>query len=144
MATDLRLNSVSNSKLAYIVVRIAIGLSLLMHGGVRIPKWNRFSLETAASFKDTFLPEMLVYGFASLIIITEFTAGAFLLLGGKFVRKGCACAITLMGLLMFGSAMVENWTAVMNQTVHVIVLYLLLTNKHTYDPTNEGAFQSPR
>ena len=130
-----RINTISNSKLGYFVVRVAMGLSLLMHGSVRIPKWATFSLQTAESFKGTILPEAFVYSFASLIIIAEVTSGLFLLLGGKFVRIGCAFAITMMGLLMFGSAMIENWTAVMNQVVHVIVLYLLLTNKYTYDPT---------
>jgi len=130
-----RLNTISNSKLGYLVVRIAMGLSLLMHGSVRVPKWAAFSMQTADSFKATILPEAFVYGFASLIIVTEICSGTFLLLGSKFTRIGCALAITMMGLLMFGSAMIENWMAVMNQVVHVIVLYLLLINKHTYDPT---------
>lgn len=135
MMLNNHLNTISNSRLGYLVVRIAMGLSLMMHGGVRVPKWAIFSMQTAESFKGTILPEVFVYGFASLIILAEVSSGAFLLIGGKFTRIGCALAITMMGLLMFGSAMIENWTAVMNQVVHVIVLYLLLININTYDPT---------
>ena len=127
--------NMSNSKLGYLLVRFAMGLSLFMHGGVRIPKWTTFSIQTAESFKNTLLPHLFVYGFASVIIVAEVTAGLFLLAGGKFTRLACAIGISMMGLLMFGSAMIENWNAVMNQVVHVIVLYLLLVNKHTYDPS---------
>lgn len=125
----------SNSKLAYLVVRIAMGLSLLMHGGVRIPKWGAFATATADSFADTVLPYAMVYGFASVIIVGEFLSGVLLLLGGSFVRWGCALGILLMGFLMFGSGMLEQWQGVMNQIVHVLILYLLLMNPNTQDPT---------
>jgi len=82
------------------------------------------------------LPHHFVFAFASVIIVVECCSGICLLLGGKFVRIGCVAAITLMGFLMFGSAMIENWAAVMNQVVLVIIPYLLLTNKHTYDPVS--------
>ncbi|SFJ18992.1 DoxX family membrane protein [Myroides guanonis] len=125
----------SNSQLGYLVVRIAMGLSLLMHGGVRIPKWGAFSSATADSFADTILPYELVYVFASVIIIGEVLSGVLLLLGGRFVRWGCALGILLMGFLMFGSGMLEQWQGVMNQIVHVLILYLLLINPNTQDPT---------
>lgn len=130
------MKTISNNQLAYFLVRFAMGLSLAMHGGVRIPKWTTFAQETAASFEQTILPYGLVYGFASVIIIGEVSAGLFLLLGGQFVRWGCAVGITVMGFLMFGSGMLEQWQGVMNQIVHVIILYLLLTNKYTQEPAN--------
>lgn len=135
------MKNLSNIKLAYLVSRIAMGLSLLMHGGIRIPKWAEFAESTASSFSETVLPHGLVYGFASVIIVVEVLSGLFLLFGGIFVRIGCAIGILLMGALMFGSGLIENWQAVSNQIIHVIVLYLLLINKHTFDPSADQSVE---
>ena len=131
------MNRISNSKLAYLLLRFAFGLGFFMHGAVRFPKLVEWSTNMAGAFDATFLAGWPALAFAYLIPIAEVVAGGLLLLGGKYVRWGCVLGGALMAGIMFGTAVIERWDALVSQLVHLAIFYVLLLNPHTSDPTKQ-------
>lgn len=110
---------------AYLVVRLTIGMSMFGHGLVRIPKLAVFSEGMVANFEGSLLPVMLVWPFSITLPFLEFIIGLFLLIGLKtkfFARAGGI----LMVILIFGTSMIENWSALPSQMIHASFFILLL------------------
>jgi RHS repeat-associated protein len=68
-------------KLAYLVLRFALGLSILMHGLVRLPHLAAFADATAKLFVATPLPTIIVRPFALTLVFLETAVGLLLVLG---------------------------------------------------------------
>ncbi len=56
-------DDLSGSQLSRLVLRLGLGINMLMHGLVRIPKLPAFVAKSSAGFADTLLPEFLTTGF---------------------------------------------------------------------------------
>lgn len=126
---------ISNQKLAYQATRIAIGISILFHGAVRLPKLNFFAHSHLAMFEHTFIagtPTLLV---CYLIPFLESATGILILIGGKITRYGLTLGIITMGILMFGASLSEKFDLLISMLLHVIVFFILLTSAQTFDPT---------
>ncbi|RFN60464.1 DoxX family membrane protein [Marixanthomonas ophiurae] len=122
----------SNNQLAFFVARLTIGINLLVHGLVRIPKLDAFANGIVKGFSETYLPEILVSPFAYSLPFIEFTIGALLLLGWK-TKYAAAAGGLLIALLILGSAFKEDWAAVGTQMVYAIFFFLLIKNlDHNY------------
>lgn len=117
--------------LAYTGLRLAFGISFLVHGAVRFPKWSGFAEGMTAQFSETFLPSALVLAFAYLIPLAEALIGLSLLVGGCVIRWGAFAGCLLMGALMFGTCLLENWSILPSQLIHLGLFYALLMHPLT-------------
>jgi len=119
---------------AYLMSRLAIGLSFFGHGLVRLPKLANFSNWMTGQFSKSFLPEALVIPFSYILPFAEFIAGALIILG-LFTRQGLLLAGLISLMLIFGTTLIENWEALPSQLIHVAFLSVLLA----YLPLNSYA-----
>jgi len=109
----------------FLLLRLAIAVSMLGHGLVRLPKLSAFSSWMVNSFKKSMLPEILVVPFSYVLPLAEFTAG-LLLLTGLFTVPVLIAAAIIMIVLIFGTTMIENWDALPSQLIHVAFYAVLL------------------
>lgn len=123
-----------DSKWAFLLSRLAIGLSFFGHGLVRLPKLQVFSNWMVEQFSKSVLPEILVMPFSYALPILEFVSGLLILIG-LFTRQGLLLAGAVSLALIFGTTMIENWEALPSQLIHVAFLSVLLA----YLPHNSYA-----
>ena len=128
---------ITNQKLAYQATRLAIGLSILFHGAVRIPKLSVFAHSHLEMFSNTFIAGTPTLLMCYIIPFLEAATGLLILLGGKLTRYGLTLGIATMGILMFGASLSEKFDLLISMLLHVIVFYLLLINKQTYQPISK-------
>jgi len=110
---------------AFLILRLAIAVSMLGHGLVRLPKLKTFSQWMVGSFEKSMLPKILVLPFSYVLPIVEFTIG-LLLLTGLFTKPAAFGGAAVMLLLLFGTALIENWDAMPSQLLHLIFFAILL------------------
>ncbi|MBO0591691.1 DoxX family protein [Cellulophaga sp. E16_2] len=111
--------------LAYFLTRIAVGVSMFGHGLVRLPKLEGFKNHIVQSFEKSMIPEVLVTPFAYTLPILEFVVGVLLIIG-LFTRQALVLGAILMIMLVFGSAMIENWGIIDSQLIHTLIFISLL------------------
>lgn len=122
----------NQTRVCYLVARCLMGLNILMHGAVRIPKLEEWSTSTADNFTATFLPEKLVILTTILIPCIELIVGICLLLG-LFTRFGIVLGWILIFTLMFGSSLLEEWENVFTQNLYGLYFVgLYLFRKRNY------------
>ena len=119
---------------AYLLGRLAIGLSFFGHGLVRLPKLTGFSNWMMEQFSKSHLPDFLVLPFSYVLPFLEFISGLLILIG-LFTRQGLLLAGAVSLALIFGTTMIENWEALPSQLIHVAFLAGLLV----YLPLNTYA-----
>ena len=111
--------------LGYTVLRLALGMSMFIHGAGRLPKIGAFTDATVKMFAGSPLPTFAVVAFARVTPPVEALVG-LLVLFGLATRWG----LTLGGLwivaLIFGSALIEKYELVGFQLVYALVFYQLL------------------
>ena len=115
------------NKTSYLIVRIAIGISMFGHGLVRLPKLHAFSEGILKSFENSMLPEFLTLPFSYVLPISEFIFGLFIVLG-LFTRMSAIVVSALLISLIFGSALIENWGVITAQLVHIAFIVYLIQN----------------
>jgi len=116
-----------DTKWAYLLGRLAIGLSFFGHGLVRLPKLAVFSNWMVGQFSKSLLPEALVIPFSYFLPVAEFIAGLLIILG-LFTKQGLLLAGAISLALIFGTTLIENWEALPSQLLHVAFLSVLLTS----------------
>ena len=131
--------NLSNSKLAYLALRFAFGISFLVHGAIRFPKLSGFANGMSAQFSETLLAGFPSLAFAYIIPFAEVLIALTILIGGKFIRWGSFSGILLMGGIMFGTCILEKWEILPSQLIHMLVFFLILTNRHTPEPADVRA-----
>ncbi|PKB16710.1 DoxX family protein [Flavobacterium sp. 5] len=109
----------------YFLLRLAIGASMFGHGLVRIPKLQVFSSWMVGSFEKSLLPKFLVIPFSYSLPIAELIIG-LLLSFGLFTKPTLVAAGIVMVILVFGTALIENWEAIPSQLIHAAFFALLL------------------
>lgn len=113
-------------QLAQLVMRIGLGINMLMHGAVRLPKLGGFVNKTAAGFAGTILPEVLTRAFLYGLPFVELASGVLILLGGTLGKWGYFTGGLTIGALLFGTTLKEDWTTAGSQDVYLIAFYLAL------------------
>jgi thiosulfate dehydrogenase [quinone] large subunit len=111
---------------SFLIVRLAVAASMLGHGLVRLPKLSEFSNWMVSSFEKSMLPSVLVTPFSYILPIAEFVIGLLLVIG-LFTRGSLIAGGFIMVILIFGSAMVENWEAMPSQFIHAAFFAVLLS-----------------
>lgn len=99
----------------------------MIHGLLRIPKLTKFAEHLAEGFKETYLPDFLVLPFAYVLPFIELILGILLVLGLK-TKWASAAGALLIAILIFGTALKEDWTLVGSQMIYAIFLFLLIKN----------------
>lgn len=110
---------------AYLITRLALGATIFGHGLVRVPKISSFAESTAAGFEKSMLPVSWALPFGYLIVIAEFTIGLLVLIG-LFTRKASFAGGLLMILLIIGTSLTENWSAIPSQLLHAAFFVALI------------------
>lgn len=129
----VRMKNVPNSLLAYWGIRIGFGISMVVHGGVRLPKLSAFAKGMAAQFDGTVLAGFPSLAFAHIIPFAEVAVGLSLLIGWRVIRWGAFGGCLLMAGILFGTCMLEKWDLLPSQLIHLGLFYLILMNPHTPD-----------
>jgi thiosulfate dehydrogenase [quinone] large subunit len=114
-----------NYNIAYLLLRLGIGLSFFGHGLVRLPKLSGFSAWMVKSFEHSMVPASLVTPFSYILPIAEFVVGLLLIIG-LFTRFSLIAGSIVMLALIFGTTMIENWDALPSQLIHLGLLEVLL------------------
>jgi thiosulfate dehydrogenase [quinone] large subunit len=117
-------------KLAYLVFRLSLGTTVLMHGAVRIfgTGAEAFASKTAGLFTGTPLPARLVHVFLTVLPFAEFILGA-LTVAGLFTRWALTLGGVLITALIFGTALRSDWTTVGLQMIYALIYYFLLLHR---------------
>lgn len=121
-------DDLSGSQLSRLVVRLGLGINMLMHGLVRMPKLPAFVAKSSAGFTGTLLPEFLTTGFLYVLPFAELTCGLLILLGGQFSKWGYALGGLIIAALLFGTTLKEDWSTAGTQTIYVIAFAYALRN----------------
>ena len=100
---------VLDRKLGYLVLRFTLGLSILMHGLVRLPHLQAFADGLVKMFGDTPLPAMLVRPFGFGLVFVETAVGLLVLLGYG-LRKPCSSALPRWPRLFSAARSAPNGT----------------------------------
>lgn len=126
-----------NHSLTFVLLRLAVGMSMFGHGLVRIVKLPKFSAWMIGQFEKSILPEALVTPFSYLLPIIEFGIGVLLLIG-LFTKQALIIGGITMALLIFGSSMIEEWGAIPSQMIHTFFFAILLSylNYNSYSVDN--------
>jgi len=109
----------------YLLLRLAVGASMFGHGLVRLPKLHTFSNWMVGSFEKSLLPKVLVVPFSYALPIAEFFIGLLVIMG-LFTQQSLTAGGFVMIILIFGTAMIENWEALPSQLIHIAFFALLL------------------
>ncbi|MGJ8592355.1 MAG: DoxX family membrane protein [Aquaticitalea sp.] len=115
----------STQQLSFLLLRVSVGMSMLGHGLVRLPKLTKFATGMTQSFEDSMLPDALVLPFGYVLPILELAIGILLLLG-LLTKQALVAGAVLMICLIFGSSLIENWAAINMQLMHTVVFVALL------------------
>ena len=128
----------ANSNIAYLFVRLGIGISFFTHGLVRMPKLLEFSNWMVDKFKSSMLPDLLIVPFSYALPVGEFVVGLLLILG-LFTKQTAIGGGLIMLMLIFGSCIIEEWNALPSQMIHMLFIVILLTqiahNQFSIDQT---------
>ena len=128
----------SNNKLAYHSFRLAMGISILIHGAVRIPKLLKVAEGISSDFDGTLLEGIPSLAAGFFVPIAEVLVGIGILIGWKVSRYALTSGILLMGILMIGTCLIENWAALPSQIIHAIAFYILLISALTWQPERKN------
>jgi thiosulfate dehydrogenase [quinone] large subunit len=118
-------------RLAYLLLRLTLGINILLHGAVRLPALGAFAEGTVQQFADTPLPAVAVRLFGLVLPLLE-TAIGLLLTIGLWTRWALAAGGLLIAALVLGTALRSDWETLSIQMIYAILYYLLLTGR-TYD-----------
>jgi thiosulfate dehydrogenase [quinone] large subunit len=117
-------------KLAYVVFRLSLGITVLIHGSGRIfgQGVESFAPKTANQFAGTPLPPALVHAFLTVLPFAEFALGS-LVVAGLFTRWALTLGGLLMTVLIFGTSLRSEWPTIGTQLIYSIAYYFLLLHR---------------
>jgi thiosulfate dehydrogenase (quinone) large subunit len=112
-------------KLAYLMLRFTLGLSILMHGLVRLPHLSAFADGMVKLFADTPLPAFIVRPFAFCLVFVETLVGLLTLLG-LWTRWALLVGALAMAALVFGTALRSDWNTLAIQMLYAFIYAALI------------------
>jgi thiosulfate dehydrogenase [quinone] large subunit len=115
-------------RLAYAILRFTLGLSILMHGLVRLPHLSAFADATAKLFVNTPLPAFTVRLFALGLAFVEAAVGLLVLLG-LWTRWALFFGALTMAALVFGTALRSEWNTLAIQLLYALIYAVLIATR---------------
>ena len=120
------LKPAGNGYIAYLLLRLSLGLVIFLHGVVRLAgHYQQFVASTERSFAQTPLPAGAVH-FALLCIPWVEAVLGFFILTGLLTRLALIGGALLMMVLLFGKCMEQDWTVVASQLWYSFLFFVLL------------------
>lgn len=114
--------------LAYLLLRVVVGVNYFNHGITRIDDIPGFATSMVKAMEGAWMPEFLVRLTAIFVPPVELLVG-LLLIAGLFTRASLIVTFILMVILMYGVTIVQNWRAASSQLIYNIVLFILLAGR---------------
>lgn len=108
----------------YTMLRLAIGMSMLIHGLGRVPKYSAFVEATVKQFAHSPLPMAVVAAFAGMTPPVETVIGLLVFFGFR-TWLGLAAGSLWMVFLIFGSTLIENYNIVAIQLFYSLIFCYL-------------------
>jgi thiosulfate dehydrogenase (quinone) large subunit len=128
--------------LARALLRVTLGINLLVHGLVRVPKLATFAGAMVRDFGPTFLPSQMVHGFALALPFAEAVLGTLIAVG-LWQRSALAAGALLMLALVSGTALLQRWDTLTQQMVYSLI-YAALIATLSWDRWSVDALRSGR
>jgi thiosulfate dehydrogenase [quinone] large subunit len=120
-------------KMAYVLLRVAMGVDFLGHGFARLLHGSgAFAQWMLKQMAGTPLPVGFVYGFGLILPPLEALLG-LLLLAGLLTRHVVIAGSLLMLALMTGTALRQDWSSVALQLFYSFLFAVLLFLRERYD-----------
>ncbi|MCC5839151.1 MAG: DoxX family membrane protein [Opitutales bacterium] len=119
------MNNLLDRQLAFLILRLALGLNMLMRALIRLPDAHGFATGMARGFEETILPTALVIPLAYAILLAELLIGILLILGWK-TRAALFSMGILMLILAFGMLLRTEFGTVANILVYTLAVVLAL------------------
>ncbi|MDJ1497089.1 DoxX family membrane protein [Cytophagaceae bacterium DM2B3-1] len=118
----------NNHELAYLLLRVTLGVNFFLHGFIRIYNGvSGFKEWMIKNFEGTLLTSGLVSPFASILPYLEALLG-LLLLTGLLTRLSLTTGFLLMICLISGLCIKQDWHTVGIQMIYVIFFFILIWN----------------
>lgn len=111
--------------IAYLLLRILVGVNYFNHGFTRIFKIPGFVEDTVKQLANSYFPEFLVRINSYLVPPVELIVGVLITIG-LATRSALIVTFALMIMLMLGVTSVQNWAAAGSMLSYGIVLFILL------------------
>jgi thiosulfate dehydrogenase [quinone] large subunit len=130
----------SARSLGYATLRLAIGMSMLIHAVVRLPKIPVFTQATVKLFAGSPLPEFAVAAFARITPPVELAIGLLVFVGFA-TRIGLTIGGLWMVVLIFGSTLIEKYDVVGIQLIYSLIFFHLLQHLEQNRLSLDGLIQ---
>jgi thiosulfate dehydrogenase (quinone) large subunit len=121
-------DAVLDRNLAYAMLRFTLGLSIFMHGLVRLPHFIAFADSTVKLFTSTPLPAFTVRVFALSLVFVETVVGLLVLLG-LWTRWALFFGALTMAALVFGTALRSDWNTLAIQMLYALIYAALMATR---------------
>lgn len=118
----------SDVAIAYLLLRLLIGVNFLNHGLTRIGNIPGFVESMVKAMESSYFPEPLVRINAFLVPVVELIVGVLIILGWQ-TRIALMITSSLMVILMLGVTSVQNWPVAGDQLVYGVILFILLAGR---------------
>lgn len=123
--------------LSSFVARMALGVNILIHGIVRLPKQDSFSAWMVDLYKDSMLPSSVVQLWSYAVPYIETTLGALVIIG-LFTRQTLFALGLFLVALILGSCLIEKWEWAAFQMIYILFVCYLLQNVEHQRYTVDG------
>ncbi|QMS88608.1 DoxX family protein [Nostoc edaphicum CCNP1411] len=111
--------------IAYLLLRVLIGVNYFNHGFTRIFNIPGFAEDTVKELATSYFPEFLVRINSYLVPPVELIVGVLITLG-LATRSALIVTFALMIILKLGVTSIQNWGAATSMLSYGIVLFILL------------------
>jgi thiosulfate dehydrogenase [quinone] large subunit len=115
-----------DERLAYGLLRLALGMNFLMHGVSRLMDGpGDYAFKLRQQFEHSPLPQWAVYGFGVMLPGIEALLGALLIVGLR-TKPALVAAALWMTVLTFGSGLIQNWSGAATQLTYAAIIAAML------------------
>lgn len=121
-----------DATLGYAILRLTLGLDCFFHSATRWAHVGQFAQKLEGQFSGTPLPSWSVRWFATAITVWEPIVGILLLIGFR-TRDALVAGGLLIAALVFGSALLGDFTALAEQLIYALVFFVLLLFRQKHD-----------
>lgn len=129
MTVDNNRSNRDARELAYLLLRLTLGVNILMHGASRIASGlPHFAAGMMKEFVSTPLPPALVHAFAYTLPWSELLIGAAILFG-LWTRPALILGALEIFVLTFGVGLTQNWSVAGLQLIYAVVYAILLASE---------------
>jgi thiosulfate dehydrogenase (quinone) large subunit len=123
------LNSTTDRRLAYGLLRLVLGTNILIHGVSRMYMGVKdFAQALVPLFAKTPLPPGAVYAYATALPVAEAMIGLCVLFGFGS-RYAYVLGLLLIASLTFGAALRQDWDSAGLQLIYALLYAILLASR---------------